>query len=161
MSLCVLRGESLCRAGDLSPPAGPVAPTHKTLTDMEPRVAINATNTPGDADSVFKITTQGSYYLTGNVLAGVNRIAIEIAAGGVEVDLNGFSIVSFSSLPVIQVTLANQSNIVVRRGSINGAAGPGIEPPSPTPLAPSGVKGDGVSSRSTSMSGTSVAVGFK
>jgi undecaprenyl-diphosphatase len=41
------------------------------------------------------------------------------------------------------------------------AAGPGMDPPSPTPLAPSGVNGEGVSSRPTSISGTSSAVGFK
>ena len=33
------------------------------------------------------------------------------------------------------------------------AAGPGMAPPSPTPLAPSGVKGEGCSSRSTSIIG--------
>ena len=41
------------------------------------------------------------------------------------------------------------------------AAGPGIAPPSPTPLAPSGVTGEGCSSRSTSMRGTSTAVGLR
>src|SRR5437588_825689 len=41
------------------------------------------------------------------------------------------------------------------------AAGPGIAPPSPTPLAPSGVTGEGCSRRPTSMSGTSRAVGFR
>jgi len=41
--------------GDLNPPVGPVAPAHKTWTEVEPRIAINATNTPGDADSLFRI----------------------------------------------------------------------------------------------------------
>jgi len=54
-------------AGDLNPPPGPVAPTMKSLSEVEPRIAINATNTPGDADSLFKITQPGSYYLTGNI----------------------------------------------------------------------------------------------
>ena len=51
-------------AGPLTPPAGPVAPT----PGPEPRIPINATNTPGDADSLFRITQPGSYYLTGNLL---------------------------------------------------------------------------------------------
>jgi hypothetical protein len=39
--------------------------------------------------------------------------------------------------------------------------GPGMAPPSPTPLAPSGVNGEGCSSRPTSMSGMSSAVGLR
>jgi parallel beta-helix repeat protein len=78
-------------AGPLDPPAGPVAPTFKTMTDVEPRIALSAANTPGDADSVFKITQSGSYYLTGN-LAGVSgKSGIEIAASNVTIDLRGFT----------------------------------------------------------------------
>ena len=54
-------------AGDLNPPAGVFAPTLKNLQAVEPRVEINVTNTPGDADSVFRIVQSGSYYLTGNI----------------------------------------------------------------------------------------------
>ena len=32
-------------AGDLNPPAGPILPTMKPLDQVEPRTAINATNT--------------------------------------------------------------------------------------------------------------------
>src|SRR6478672_5324618 len=79
-------------AGDLNPPAGPVASTMKTLSEVEPRIAINATNTPGDADSVFKISQPGSYYLTGNVTGVASKYGIEIAASGVTVDLAGFEL---------------------------------------------------------------------
>lgn len=41
----LLAGAWLASAGDLTPPAGPVAPTHKTLTEVEPRIAVNAANT--------------------------------------------------------------------------------------------------------------------
>lgn len=44
------------RAGDLDPPAGPVTPTGR----FGPRTEINATNTPGDADSLFFIGQSGS-----------------------------------------------------------------------------------------------------
>src|SRR5437868_1893082 len=54
-------------AGPLNPPAGPVAPSYKTLTEVEPRIAVNATNTPGNSAYSYRITQQGSYYLTGDV----------------------------------------------------------------------------------------------
>src|SRR6187397_3128637 len=77
-------------AGDLNPPAGPVGSTMKNLSDVEPRIAVNATNTPGDADSVFKITQSGSYYLAGNITGVSAKYGVEIAASGVTLDLNGF-----------------------------------------------------------------------
>ena len=79
-------------AGDLNPPAGPVTPTMKTLTEVEPRIAINAVNTPGDAFSTFKITQPGSYYLTGNVTGAAGTSGIRVASGQVTLDLNGFTL---------------------------------------------------------------------
>ncbi|MFT3684265.1 MAG: hypothetical protein QM783_04950 [Phycisphaerales bacterium] len=79
-------------AGPLDPPAGPVAPTAKPLVEIEPRTALSQANTPGDADSVFRITQPGSYYLTGNVTGASGKMGIEIAAGGVTVDLCGFTL---------------------------------------------------------------------
>ena len=81
-------------AGPLTPPVGSVASTYKTLGEVEPRVAINASNTPGDNDgtpSMFKITQPGSYYLTGNVAVGSGLDGIEIASANVTIDLNGFT----------------------------------------------------------------------
>lgn len=61
--------------------------------------AINTANTPGDSDSLFKITRPGRYYLGGSVrvlaFSGFppsTMIAIEIAASDVTLDLNGFTI---------------------------------------------------------------------
>lgn len=79
-------------AGDIVPSPGPVVPTHKTLTDVEPRIAINDVNTPGDNDSLYRISASGSYYLTGNIASPAGEAAIEIAASDVTVDLNGFTI---------------------------------------------------------------------
>ncbi|MHC4976110.1 MAG: right-handed parallel beta-helix repeat-containing protein [Planctomycetota bacterium] len=62
----------------------------KPLSDVEPRVAVNSENTPGDADSVYRITSGGSYYLTADVVAASGFHAIEIAASDVTLDLNGF-----------------------------------------------------------------------
>ena len=106
-------------AGPLDPPAGPVAPTYKTLTEVEPRIAINAANTPGDADSIFKITQPGSYYLTGSITGVSGKRGIEIAAGGVTVDLNGFDLVG-PGIAGVGATVSNLNNIAVRNGSIRG-----------------------------------------
>jgi len=123
-------------AGSLTPPGGPVAPTMKTLTEVEPRIAINATNTPGDADSIFKITLPGSYYLTGNITGVAGKHGIEIAAGGLEfaaggvtLDLNGFDLLGFvgGTLDGVSATLALQSNIAVVNGSVRGWGDEGVD----------------------------------
>ncbi len=91
----LLAGARTAHAGPLNPPAGPVASTGKTLTEVEPRIAINSTNTPGSSatSSIFRITQPGSYYLTGNIIATqINRHVIAVAASGVTIDLNGFLI---------------------------------------------------------------------
>lgn len=79
------------QGGPLNPPGGAVSSTGKPLTDVEPRVAINATNTPGDVDSLFRITQSGSYYLTGNVQGVANKHGIKVTADNVTIDLNGFT----------------------------------------------------------------------
>ncbi|HRJ49802.1 MAG TPA: hypothetical protein PKU91_04680, partial [Phycisphaerales bacterium] len=85
-------GAMAVSAGPLDPPAGPVAGTYKTLTEVEPRIAINAVNTPGGANSLFRITQPGSYYLTGNITGVIGKHGIEIAASGVTIDLMGFDL---------------------------------------------------------------------
>jgi hypothetical protein len=71
--------------GPLTPP-GPPAPTMKTLEQIEPRTEIKAGHTPGDADSQFKITRAGSYYLSSNIGGDVGKNCIEIAAGDVTLE---------------------------------------------------------------------------
>ena len=115
-------------AGPLDPPAGPIESTGKTLSDVEPRIAINSTNTPGDTDSVYRISSGGSYYLTGNVFASTGKSAIEIAASNVTIDLSGYSITSISALPAIRLSLGGRTNISIRNGHIGPAgAGGGID----------------------------------
>lgn len=109
--------------GPLDPPAGPIASTAKPLAEVEPRIAINATNTPGDADSHFKITQAGSYYLTGNISLPSVEKAIEIVIGSgqqVTIDLNGFTISASDaarSLPAISIDGAD-AHVAIRNGSI-------------------------------------------
>lgn len=114
-------------AGPLNPPAGPVTSTYKTLTEVEPRIAINATNTPGDADSIFRITQPGSYYLTGNITGVSGRKGIEIVSDGVTIDLNGFALLGVpGSLDGIQAATQVRS-VSIRNGTVRGWGGHGID----------------------------------
>ncbi len=79
-------------AGPLTPPGGPVASTYKTLNEIEPRIPVGPTTTPGDADSVYRISQPGSYYLTGDVVGQSGKDGIEIAAENITLDLNGFTL---------------------------------------------------------------------
>ncbi len=79
------------QAGPLVP-SSPPAPTGKPLAEVEPRIAINEANTPGDAQYTFIITEPGSYYLTANLIADSARDAIAIHATGVSLNLMGFTL---------------------------------------------------------------------
>lgn len=120
-------------AGPLTPPPGPVASTHKTLTEIEPRIAINSVNTPGDAECMFRITQPGSYYLTGNVaFAQASKAVILIASSNVVVDLNGFAI-NGQAFPTGSATNAialastgSVSNVTVRNGTVRNCSQSGV-----------------------------------
>ena len=115
-------------AGPLDPPSGAVSPTYKTLSEVEPRIAINATNTPGDANSVFRIAQPGSYYLTGNLTGQAAKHGIEIAASGVNLDLNGFDLVGVtSSLDGIATSVSSLRNITIRNGSVRNWGDDGVD----------------------------------
>ncbi len=115
-------------AGPIDPPPGPITPTYKTLTEVEPRTAINLTNTPGDADSLFKITQRGSYYLTGNITGVVGKHGIEITSGGVTIDLMGFDLSGVpGSLDGIAATVNNLRSITIRNGSVRTWGDVGVD----------------------------------
>ncbi len=115
-------------AGPLDPPAGSIASTSKPLAEIEPRIPISAATTPGDAFSLFKITQPGSYYLTGNITGVAGRNGIDIAIGGVCLDLNGFTLVGAAgSLNAITSNTPGPLNIEIRTGSIRNWGGHGID----------------------------------
>ncbi|MFN0012237.1 MAG: right-handed parallel beta-helix repeat-containing protein [Phycisphaerales bacterium] len=117
-------------AGPLTPPPGPVASTGKTLTEVEPRIAVNATNTPGDADSVFRITQPGSYYLTGNITGVAGKRGVEITVSGVTLDLNGFDLVGVAGMGAfdgVSVIFVGLSNITVKNGSVRNWGDDGVD----------------------------------
>ncbi len=119
-------------AGDLNPPTGPVAPAMKPLTDIEPRIALNATNTPGDNDSILRISQPGSYYLTRNVAGEAGKSGIEIAADGVTVDLMGFDLVGVpGSKDGVRVSIIGADNIEIRNGGVRFWGENGINTSSP------------------------------
>lgn len=104
--------------GDLNPPPGAIAATGKSLTELEPRIAINATNTPGNLNSVFRISQPGSYYLTGNLTGVSGKSGIEIAANNVVLDLNGYTLQGVSgSLSGVSVQLAADA-LTIRDGVV-------------------------------------------
>lgn len=114
-------------AGPLNPPSGPVQSTTKTLTEVEPRIAINATNTPGDADSMFRITSPGSYYLADNLTAIPGKAGIEIVADDVTIDLGGFRIGGYpGALDGINTGGTTRRNITVFGGGVWTMSGMGI-----------------------------------
>ena len=87
-------------------------------------IAINATNTPGDANSEFIISAAGSYFLTGNLV--VNKsIGIHVTSSEVTIDLNGFRI---SGVPGIGTGMlfSPSRGCVVKNGSFSSFA-TGIE----------------------------------
>lgn len=151
-ALIVLSSRAL--AGPLAPPAGPVAPT----PGPEPRIAVNATNTPGDADSVFKITQPGSYYLTGNINGVVGKHGIEIVAIGVTLDLNGFELAGVPAMGAfdgVSATVPNLKNIAVLNGSVRNWGASGVD------LGSSASNGrvDGVRASVNAGNGISVGIG--
>jgi len=122
-----LTAAGLLFAGPLNPPAGPITSTNKTLTEVEPRIAINATNTPGDANSLFKITQPGSYYLTGNITGVAAEHGIEITASGVTLDLMGFDLLGVaSSLDGVSATVGFLRNTTIRNGSVRNWGNAGV-----------------------------------
>jgi parallel beta-helix repeat protein len=117
-------------AGPLSPPNAP-APTAKPLAEIEPRIAINAANTPGDADSVYRITQAGSYYLTGNLAGEGFKSGIEIAlgqSGEVTIDLAGFQLRGAAdTFSGIDISGAFSPILNIRNGGVVGWDGHGID----------------------------------
>ena len=113
------------QAGPLNPPPGPISST----PGPEPRIPINAQNTPGTANAVFRITQAGSYYLTENLLIPSGLVGIEIAQSDVSIDLNGFvisSTINTSSDAIAVPSIISRRNITIRNGSIITCGGVGI-----------------------------------
>lgn len=111
--------------GPLNPPGGAVSPTYKTLGEIEPRIAVNAANTPGNSVALYRITQPGSYYLTQNISVPATTIwGISIEAVGVTLDLSGFVISGGGNLG--GAITVESVGATIRNGSISGVYGTGI-----------------------------------
>jgi len=127
MICLTIAGVAILNAGPLDPPAGPITGTFRTLAEIEPRTPINSTTCPGDADSLYKVTEPGSYYLTGNLTGVSGKSGIEIAASHVTVDLMGHVLTGVpGSIDGVRVT-ATITGVVVRNGSVTQWGQEGID----------------------------------
>lgn len=120
-SLVICGGTLLCGVifgqGPLTPPGAPT-PTMKSLDQVRSTgIAINATNTPPDASTLFVISSPGSYYLTGNLTGAATKSGIAVAADNVSIDLNGFTMTGNSGITAIIVTSARK-NITISNGTM-------------------------------------------
>jgi parallel beta-helix repeat protein len=99
------------------------------MSQVEPRTPVSAATTPGDADSLYRITAPGSYYLTGNITGQEAKHGIEIASGGVTIDLRGFDLYGGgdASLDGIRTAAPNLVNITITNGSVRSWGGDGID----------------------------------
>lgn len=128
-SIAVLTLCGTALAGPLTPPLGPVASTMKTLEQVEPRIPIGLDTTPGDTDSLYRITLPGSYYLTGNMTGVAGKSGIEIAASGVTIDLGGFRVEGASAganRSGITDSFLSNTNVSVMNGTVTGWTQAGI-----------------------------------
>jgi hypothetical protein len=110
--------------GSLTPSGAP-APTFKTLQQVEPRGDV--LRLPSDGTARYIISQPGSYYLTTNVIGQAARNGISIRASNVTLDLNGFSLLSFSSTTLSAIQIAGSfHNVEIRSGHIEGWGGDGV-----------------------------------
>lgn len=103
------------RAGDLTPPPGPVTPTDR-VTIHGPTLTLP-----------FTIDEPGSYVLTGNITAVPDQHAIIIASDNVTLDLNGFALTGLpDALSAIADDDTDRTNITIINGTITGWGAHGI-----------------------------------
>jgi parallel beta-helix repeat protein len=125
LSLILIAG-AVAAAGPLDPPVGPVQPSMKPLSQVEPRMPLSAVNTPGDQNSTFRITAAGSYYLADNLVGEAGKAGIEIAASGVSVDLMGFTLQGATGTLEGVTTDGPQLDLAVRNGFVSGWGRDGV-----------------------------------
>ncbi|HEU5395644.1 MAG TPA: right-handed parallel beta-helix repeat-containing protein [Verrucomicrobiae bacterium] len=113
-ALCL--GSPAFGQGSLTPAGAPAA-TMKSLDQVEPRVPVDATHTPGDSQSLYIIRQPGSYYLTANVAAAPGSYGIAFRTNDITLDLHGFALIGGGSGNGIG-TPVNLTNLVIRNGTV-------------------------------------------
>lgn len=111
-------------AGDLNPPVGGVSPTHKTLTEVEPRIPIHQSDIP------LTISTPGSYYFAEHIYAiGFGSPVIRVVADDVAIDLRGFTLYGATEVSIASDGIqydGGANNLVVENGTIRDCGERGI-----------------------------------
>lgn len=120
-TLGLMTSAAMLTAGPLDPPAGAVAPTYKTLQEVEPRIALSQASAPGDASNQYRISQPGSYYLTGNITGQSGKTCIYIASPRVTLDLNGFAVQGVSGAST-GIRANSNHGIAIRNGSVHDFA---------------------------------------
>ncbi len=120
LALCV--GSAFASPDTLQPPPGPITGTFKTLAEVEPRVVVNARNTPGNAGATYIISQPGSYYLDRTLVGETGKIGIRITITNVTLDLNGFSMTGAGTGTVGIAIESNEAfgQIAIRNGRLIG-----------------------------------------
>ncbi|MCK6455613.1 MAG: right-handed parallel beta-helix repeat-containing protein [Phycisphaerae bacterium] len=112
--LCAISVAGLCAiaaAGDLNPPAGPIAPTQRTHIGTLP----------------FDINQPGSYVVTRDLTGTAGAAGIRINADDVAIDLNGFTLRGVPGTLDGVATIGTRRNVAVRNGTITGWGQDGVD----------------------------------
>ncbi|TVQ59519.1 MAG: hypothetical protein EA379_10655 [Phycisphaerales bacterium] len=111
---------------DLNPPPGPIAPTMRSLDQIEPRTPVQSL--PGSSAAIHVISQPGSYYLTGDIVGDGTRHGIQINISNVTLDLNGFSLrATGGSGSFNGVHMPNfRVNVVIKNGNVFNWPGSGV-----------------------------------
>src|SRR5262249_515118 len=109
--------------GPLAPPAGAPAPTMKSLSEVEPRTAVQSL--ARNASYLYVVSQPGAYYLTGNIGGISGKGGIDVTTDSVTIDLNGFALIGVPSATTgIDTSPAGHSTVV--NGSIHGWPNSGL-----------------------------------
>lgn len=108
----------LTHAGPLDPPAGPIAPTYKTLAETDPGTPITALP--------ITINQPGAYYLARSLTGTSGSHGITVLSNNVTLDLRGFALTgapgALSGVAIGQVT-----GVEVKNGTISAWPVDGIQ----------------------------------
>ena len=103
--------------------------TSRSMLAVDGQVLINQSTVTTGAGFPYRITAPGSYKLTGNLVAPVNKVVIQIESSNVTLDLNGFNVKCSASQPgggseqdCINSNNMPLNSIVIRNGSVSASA---------------------------------------